>query len=386
METLDTAYAEGRPSVSEEAAARLALEHWGVEGQARECASERDRVFEISGSAGVAGFLKVSNALEERAVLDAEAAMLAALSESQSCYTLPTWRPALEGGSLIKQRLDGRAHFVRFLETVPGIPLDRFRPHGPELRRQIGRLAGILDRSTTGVTAANRPMVWDLRRAASLIRENLAAIESPARREIIATILERHRAYVAPRVAELRESLIYNDANPANIHVDPGRMREGVPHIVGVVDFGDAIRSWTVANLAVASAYAAFGSCDPLSAFCDVARGYAAEHEMTEAEADVVYELARLRLALSVTVSSVRGAPGAGQRLPAGQPGARLGRARTARGDASEPGAVSAAGGVWVPTLPANGSRGLRAGARRPDRGAPARPRPARGRRRSPST
>ena len=94
METLDTAYAEGRPSVSEEAAARLALEHWGVEGQARECASERDRVFEISGSAGVAGFLKVSNALEERAVLDAEAAMLAALSESQSCYTLPTWRPA----------------------------------------------------------------------------------------------------------------------------------------------------------------------------------------------------------------------------------------------------------------------------------------------------
>ena len=308
METLDTAYAEGRPSVSEEAAARLALEHWGVEGQARECASERDRVFEISGSAGVAGFLKVSNALEERAVLDAEAAMLAALSESQSCYTLPTWRPALEGGSLIRQRLDGRAHFVRFLETVPGIPLDRFRPHGPELRRQIGRLAGILDRSTTGVTAANRPMVWDLRGAASLIPENLAAIESPARREIIATILERHRAYVAPRVAELRESLIYNDANPANIHVDPGRMRDGAPHIVGVVDFGDAIRSWTVANLAVASAYAAFGSCDPLSAFCHVARGYAAEHQMTEAEADVVYELARLRLALSVTVSSVRGA------------------------------------------------------------------------------
>ncbi|WP_420633125.1 aminotransferase class III-fold pyridoxal phosphate-dependent enzyme [Candidatus Palauibacter sp.] len=308
METLDSAYAAGRPSVSEAAAARLILEHWGVSGRARECPSERDRVFEITDAAGVAGFLKVSNALEERAVLDAEAAMLAALLESQSCYTLPTWRATPEGRPLIEQLLEGRTHFVRFLEPVPGIPLDRFRPHGPELRKQIGRLVGILDRSTTGVTAANRPMVWDLRGAASLIRENLAAIESPARREIIATILERHTACVAPRVAELRESLIYNDANPANIHVDPGRMRDGAPHIVGVVDFGDAIRSWTVADLAVACAYAGLQTRDALGAFCDVARGYAAERDITEAEADVLYELARLRLALSVTVSSVRGA------------------------------------------------------------------------------
>ena len=71
--------------------------------------------------------------------------------------------------------------------------------------------------------------------------------------------------------------------------------------------------------------------------------------------------------------------PGAGQRLPAGQPGARLGCTRTAAADASEPGAVSAAGGVWVSALPADRSRDRRAGARRPDRGAPARPRPARG-------
>lgn len=332
METLDAGYAAGRPSFSEEEAARFVLTRWGVDGRARECASERDRVFEISdrdfdGAAdggpdgsGVRGYLKVSNLLEDRAVLEEEAAMLAALSESQACFTLPHWRPTPGGGEgmasaeasaaghLVECTIGGRAHFARFLEPVPGIPLDRFRPRGRELRRQIGRLAGIFDRSSSRVAGADRAMIWDLRGAASLITENLDAIHGAGRREVLVRILERYAAVVQPRAGELRESLIYNDANPANLHVDPGRMKGGAPHLVGVVDFGDVIRSWTVANLAVACAYAGFGTRDPVAAFCDVARGYVAEHEASEAEADVLYELTRLRLALSVTVSSVRGA------------------------------------------------------------------------------
>ncbi|MCY3599060.1 MAG: aminotransferase class III-fold pyridoxal phosphate-dependent enzyme [Gemmatimonadetes bacterium] len=334
METLDAGYAAGRPSLSEGEAAGLVRDVWGVRGQARECASERDRVFEISGTtsgetsggSGVRGYLKVSNLLEDRAVLDEEAVLLAALSESQACFALPHWRPAGKGGDveagadgeagggasaagrLVEHRIGGRTHFARFLEPVPGIPLDRFRPHGPELRRQIGRLAGIVDRSSSQLAGADRPMIWDLRRAASLIGQNLDAIREPGRREVLARVLERYAAVVRPRAGELRESLIYNDANPANIHVDPGRMKGGAPHLVGIVDFGDTVRSWTVANLAVACAYAGFGTRDPVAAFCDVARGYAPEHEVMEAEADVLYELARLRLALSVTVSSVRGA------------------------------------------------------------------------------
>ena len=78
METLDAGYAAGRPSLSEREAAGLVRDVWGVRGQARECASERDRVFEISGAtdretsggSGVRGYLKVSNLLEDRVVLE----------------------------------------------------------------------------------------------------------------------------------------------------------------------------------------------------------------------------------------------------------------------------------------------------------------------------
>ena len=321
MEMLDAGYAAGRPSLSEGEAAGLARKLWGVRGTARECASERDRVFEIragtsagtSAGSGVRGYLKVSNALERRSVLGAEAAILDGLA-SQSCYRLPTWRAAPGGESLIERALDGRAHLVRFLDPVPGVSLDRYRPHGAELRRQIGRMIGILDGSLTSgpeadrVAIEDRPMIWDLRGAATLIAENLAAIPDPGRRAILSRILERYADVVAPRRPELRESPIHNDANPANIHVDPARILDGAPKLIGVVDFGDAIRSWTVADLAVACAYAGLATRDPLGAFCDVARGYTAEYELREAEADVVYDLARLRLALSVTISSVRGA------------------------------------------------------------------------------
>ena len=100
----------------------------------------------------------------------------------------------------------------------------------------------------------------------------------------------------------------HNDANPANVFVDPTQARGGTPKVIGLVDFGDAIRSWTVADLAVACAYAGLDKRDPVGAFCHVGRGYAAEHPVTEAEADVVFELARLRLALSVTISATRAA------------------------------------------------------------------------------
>ena len=309
MKTLDAGYAAGRPALSEHEAAKLASRYWGVEGRAREHDSERDRVFEISTAAsGTPGYLKVSNGLEQRSVLELEMAVLAVLDESQECYQLPMLRSARSGEALVEHELDGRAHFVRFVAQVPGIPLRGFRPKGPELRAQTGRMLGILSRSMAGVPVEDRPMIWDLRGAARLVASNAGEIPDRGRRRMISRILERHAEFIAPRASGLPLSLVYNDANPGNIIVDPARMRNGAPKVVGVVDFGDALYSWRVAELAVTCAYAGFGSRDPVGAFCDVARGFSPECPLVEAEADVVYELIRLRLAQSVTISAIRAA------------------------------------------------------------------------------
>ncbi len=304
METLDQTYADARPVLTPDDALRIAEHHWGWDGSASERPSERDAVFRITRSTGEVGFLKISNPLESRVALDLQARMIGTLRDAQSCYRFPTLIPTRAGSVIATETLDGTEHFVHLVEEVPGVAIDTIRPHGRELQFQIGRLLGIVDRSMADLDGLDRAMIWDLRGAPTLIREHLDSVDDRSRRKMIEDVLERFERTVAPRVADLRESVIYNDANPANLYVDPSRM--GTPKIIGIVDFGDAIRSWTVADLAVACAYAGLGKLEPVGAFCSVARGYVSEFELTEPEADIVYELARLRLALSATISSVR--------------------------------------------------------------------------------
>ncbi|MCG8466690.1 MAG: aminotransferase class III-fold pyridoxal phosphate-dependent enzyme [Gemmatimonadetes bacterium] len=303
METLDRSYADARPTPTPDEAADIVARHWSWEASAREAPSERDAVFEVTTADGRAAYLKISNPLEDRSTLEIETEMIETLDAAQGCYSFPTPIPTADGRTLVEIELAGRTHFARLSEPVGGCAATEVRPQTNPLRFQVGRLLGIVDRSLSGLPGADRPMIWDLRGAFELIGEHASGLDG-SRRSLIADVLDRYERAVAPRIPDLRESLIYNDANPANIRLDPSR--PGTPKVVGLIDFGDAVRSWTIAELAVGCAYAGLGARDPVGAFAAVARGYVSEHGVSEPEADVLFELARLRLALSVTISGVR--------------------------------------------------------------------------------
>ena len=304
METLDVAYADARPKVGKTDAERLASVYWNRNTTARELPSERDRVFELTATSGELTFLKVSNALEPLPVLETQNTMLKTLADAQTCYRFPKLLPSTDQTQIIETELADRRHFVHLLEEVPGISVGNGYQQSPELLRQIGRMLAIVDRNLSESQTDDRTMIWDLRGARTLIEKNLHHVTDDDRRQLLQRCLARYDEHVVPLLPELRESLIYNDANPENLRIDPsGR---GTPKVIGLVDFGDSLRSWTVAELAVACAYAGLDKRSPISAFCDLARGYVLEYVLTEAEADVVFELARIRLALSVTVSAVR--------------------------------------------------------------------------------
>lgn len=307
MDSLDPSVVRARPALSSAEARELAARHWGLEGDARELPSERDRVFAIAGAGGDRAVLKVSNALERAGTLDLQTQLVAAIAGSGSELRLPVARPTRDGRPRARVELAGREHFVRLLEHVPGIPLADVEPATPALRRSLGALVGDIAAAVaeSGLTGEDREMAWDLRGAAMLIAAHLDAIADPGHRTLVGAVLERTRTRVQPRAADLAQAVVYNDANPANVHVSVPTP-SAPARIVGLVDFGDAIRSWVVADLAVACAYAALGSRDPAGAFCDVVRGYVGSHRLPELEADLVYDLARLRLALSVTIASVR--------------------------------------------------------------------------------
>ena len=92
--------------------------------------------------------------------------------------------------------------------------------------------------------------------------------------------------------------MIHGDANDYNVLVDPERM------IVGLIDFGDMVYSYTVGNLAIAIAYVVLDKADPRVAAREVVDGYTSEFPLLENEIEALWPLVLLRLGMSVCLAA----------------------------------------------------------------------------------
>jgi hypothetical protein len=96
--------------------------------------------------------------------------------------------------------------------------------------------------------------------------------------------------------------VIHNDANDWNILVDPDRTDK----IAGLIDFGDAIHSVLIAEVAVAAAYSMLDLDDPIGGAARIAAGFHAEYPLREEELDLLFDLIVARLVISVSLSAAR--------------------------------------------------------------------------------
>jgi 4-aminobutyrate aminotransferase-like enzyme/Ser/Thr protein kinase RdoA (MazF antagonist) len=293
-----------RPAFSASDAAGFAQELYGITATARELPSERDQNFHLQ-CAGEQFVLKISNAVESREVLDFQNQALARLAERGLAAFCPRVRAA-KSGELIAavKHADGRAHLARLLSYLPGAFLAHVNPHTPELLYSLGHLFGRMDDALAGFShpAMQRELKWDSKHAAALIKRDLGGITDPARRAIVAQLLAQFETAVAPILPHLRQSVIHNDGNDHNILVS----RDGArgQRVSGIIDFGDLVQTYTVSELAVASAYAMLEKADPVMAAAHIARGYHAAFPLTEPELAALFHFICLRLCLSVTISA----------------------------------------------------------------------------------
>ncbi len=70
--------------------------------------------------------------------------------------------------------------------------------------------------------------------------------------------------------------------------------------MIGLIDFGDNVHSYRVSDLAVAIAYGLFNQDDPLAAAANIVRGYNSENPLIENELNVLWDLVKMRLCMSV--------------------------------------------------------------------------------------
>ncbi len=284
----------GVPRLTLDAAVDITRRHFGISATAATLPSERDQNFLMETAAGARYVLKVANASEDRAVLEAENAALRHLAFTGLS---PLLQPTVSGGLVA----DVGSHMVRLITAFDGVPLGVAPLHTDALRHDVGRALGHLDLALASFEhpASERTLQWDLARADEIVRSHRALVADAAVGAPLDAIVAHYRRDVLPVLPTLRRSLIHADANDYNILVD-SRLQS----VTGIVDFGDMLLSHTVNEVAIAMAYVALSADDPLAAAAAVLAGYYEVHPLTEPEIACLFGLMGMRLCTSVCLAA----------------------------------------------------------------------------------
>ena len=286
---------EFAPRFDTAAAARVAAEWFGLSGTARPLFSERDQNFLIASPDGQQAVLKIANARETRALLEAQQAALAYVAGGVD--VTPRIVPTRTGERLVEiAGADGSAHLAWAITVVPGAPLANVHQPASALLADFGRRVAGLRRAMAGFDrpAAHREFQWDLARARQVVAEQRHLVRDAELGVAIDTVTHAFDAHIAPYLDALPRAVVHGDLNDYNVLVGaPAGTGEDL-RVTGIVDFGDMVHSYAVADLAIAVAYALLDAADPLSAMIPMVAAYHAEWPLSEAELAAVFGLAAL--------------------------------------------------------------------------------------------
>jgi Ser/Thr protein kinase RdoA (MazF antagonist) len=277
---------ESVKSVDRISAQAIAEKCFGIQASVEDLPSERDRNFLLTAGDGEKFVLKIANVNERREVIEAQHAMLSHVGDRVSFC--PRVVASLSGAQV--EVVEGQ--LVRVLTYLPGTPLATVKVQSAELLYDLGRKLGELSRALVGFDhpGARRAFHWDLARGAQLIRRFGPRIKTDFIRDLVL-------GFRLGSVSPLPCSVIHGDANDYNVLVE-GKS------VVGLIDFGDIVYSYTVGDLAIAVAYVVLGKSDPYAAGEAVIAGYREEFELTKDELDALWPLVRLRLCMSVCIAA----------------------------------------------------------------------------------
>jgi len=293
------------PAVTADAVAQTLAAEWGLAGTLSRLPGERDLNFRLD-AAGERYVLKVANATESEEVLALQHGALERIAAAEPALLLPRVVRTREGGetaSLVGD--DGAVHRVRLLTWVPGVPLAAVRPRTLEQMHTLGDLLGRFDAALEewDPRASHRPLKWDLAHA-RWIESHWSCVENASRRSLGERLFAPYIERVLPQWSRLPASVIQNDANDHNVLVAelPSYSRP----VVSIIDFGDMVHTATVAEPAIACAYAMLETRDPLSAAAALIGGYHEQRPLSAEEIHALYPLICARLVVSAVNSALQ--------------------------------------------------------------------------------
>ncbi|MGX1929750.1 aminotransferase class III-fold pyridoxal phosphate-dependent enzyme [Flagellimonas sp. 2504JD4-2] len=288
--------------ITPEQAEHILLQLFNIEGEASSLPGEIDFNFRVKTRDGDGYILKVSRIDEDVAYLEYQQQLLQYVEEKGKGLISPVVVKDKNGKTISEYTDDqGNIRKVRLLSWIPGRIWSKVNPQSDALRFTLGEQCGLLTTALQGFDhpEAHRDFEWDVAQAL-WVKEHLDVFNREER-EILSYFIGLFED-CQDTFANLRKSVVHNDANDNNIIVTDNLID---PKVNAFIDYGDAIHTQIINDVAIACAYAIMNHNDALDAALPIVKGYHSTFPLQEKELEHLYVAIAMRLAISVTKSAL---------------------------------------------------------------------------------
>lgn len=286
-----------RPDISAVDAGTILVEKYGLTGRLTELGSQQDRNFRIDATEG-AFVLKINRAAYGTVELDAQNAAMKHLRAKG--VRVPGISVSLDGHEIVELSIRGEHYLVRLLEFLDGEPLTRRKFLPEKTRAALGALVadvagGLADFRHPGL---ERSVQWDMQRIVQVTEHMLPHVADTDKRDHIRSVLYEADLRVRNAAPSLRIHAIHHDITDDNVVAKPDADGSLIPD--GVIDFGDVVYGWVVADLAVCCASLLHHADGDPFHILPAIRAFHAVYPLTQQELGVLWPLIVQRACLLV--------------------------------------------------------------------------------------
>ncbi|MDH0301313.1 MULTISPECIES: aminotransferase [unclassified Pseudomonas] len=288
------------PLLGEAQAHALLRGHYDLVGSVQSLGSQQDLNLRLD-CGETCYVLKACHASYAQVELEAQHAALGSLREQG--LPVPAVRPASNGEDLLALDIEGQALRVRLLDYIDGQPLTRLEHMPPRLMAELGALCAKVDRALAGFDhpGLERTLQWDPRHAQALIEHLLPVLKDPQRHAQVEQVARVAAARLLPLVEHLPLQAVHLDITDDNVVW--ARDGERQWQVQGVIDFGDLLRTWRIADLSVTCAALLHHAEGDPSRILPAISAYHALNPLQDAELRALWPLVLNRAAVLVLSS-----------------------------------------------------------------------------------
>ena len=240
------------PQVGPDQAAQLLEQHYGLHGTLQSLGSQQDLNYKVDSARG-RFVLKICRGDYAAVELQAQHAALNEL-QARADLRVPRVIKALNGEELLTVSVDGQTLHVRLLDYIDGQPLTHLPHLGRKVIAGFGELCGRMSQALATFThpGLERTLQWDPRHARQLITHLLASLENLPHRAALEQVAEQVEKHLRPLADHLPWQAVHMDITDDNVVWQRDAQRHW--HVQGVIDFGDLVHTWRIADLSVTCA------------------------------------------------------------------------------------------------------------------------------------